>query len=126
MDLITNRNPFVQDSLPFLTLVEEGKVKLFVSEVSVGTLIYLSFERYKLIDAKGKLLHFMEFCDVISGGKEAFSISMNSDFRDKEDGIQYFTAKNHQMDFFISRDITDFSSGKEKFPVLSPKDFFVS
>jgi predicted nucleic acid-binding protein len=37
MDLIANRNPFVQDSLPFLTLVEEEKAKLFVSEVSVGT-----------------------------------------------------------------------------------------
>jgi predicted nucleic acid-binding protein len=41
MDLIANRDPFVKDSLPFLTLVEEGKAKLFVSEVSVGTLIYM-------------------------------------------------------------------------------------
>ena len=83
MNMIANRNPFVQDSLPFLTLVEEGKVKLFVSEVSVGSLIYFTFERNKLVGAKKILIHFMEFCDVNSGGKEAFSISINSDFRDK-------------------------------------------
>lgn len=126
MDLIANRNPFVEDSLLFLTLVVEGKIKLFISEVSVGTLIYLSYEPYKLIDAKKRLLLFMEFCDVISGGKEAFSISMNSDFRDKEDGIQYFTAKIHQMDFFVTRDQSDFSYGKAELPMLSPKEFFES
>jgi hypothetical protein len=126
MDLIANRNPFVEDSLPFLTLVDERKIKLFISEVSVGTLIYLFYERYKLVDAKKRLLHFMEFCDVISGGKEAFSISMNSDFRDKEDGILHFRAKIHQMDFFVTRDQSDFTSGKAELPVLSPKEFFGS
>jgi hypothetical protein len=88
MNLIANRNHFVQDSLPFLTLVEEGKVKLFVSEVSVGTLIYLAFERYKLVDAKKRLIHF--------------------------------------MDFFVTRDQSDSTYGKEELPVLSPKEFFRS
>ena len=68
----------------------------------------------------------MEFCDVISGGKEAFSISMNSDFRDKEGGITYFTAKIHQMDFFVTCDQSDFTNGKAELPVLSPKEFFES
>jgi len=92
----------------------------------VGSLIYLAFERYKLVDAKKRVLHFMEFCDVISGGKEAFSISINSDFRDKEDGITYFTAKIRQMDFFVTRDQSDFTYGKAELPVLSPKEFFES
>jgi hypothetical protein len=89
-------------------------------------LIYLAFERYKLVEAKKRLLDFMEFCNVIYGGKEAFSISINSDFRDKEGGITYFTAKIHQMDFFVTRDQSDFTYGKEELPVLSPKEFFES
>ncbi len=123
-DLIANREPFVQDSLPFITLVENGEAKLFISEISVGTLIYLAFDRYKLTDAKGKLVQFMAFCNVISGGTQAFFNSMNSDFQDKEDGIQYFTAQIHSMDFLVTRDKSDFIYGDEKLPILTPQEFF--
>lgn len=30
--------------------------------------------------------------------------SLNSDFKDKEDGLQYFTAVDNDMDFLITRD----------------------
>jgi predicted nucleic acid-binding protein len=123
-DLIANREPFVQESYPFLALAGNGDARLFISEVSVGTLVYLSFNSYKLVNAKEKLLHFMEFCQVISGGNEAFYDSMNSDFKDKEDGIQYFTAILHEMDYFITRNKSDFKYGIGRFPILMPKEFF--
>lgn len=124
LDLIANREPFVQDALPFLALTENGYSNLFISEVSVGSLIYLSYNRYKLPDAKSRLNQFMEFCGIISGGLYAFKFSMSSDFEDKEDGIQYFTAAIHKMDFFITRDKSDFQFGKTKIPILTPKEFF--
>ncbi|MEB2783132.1 type II toxin-antitoxin system VapC family toxin [Algoriphagus persicinus] len=125
LDLVANREPFIEDSKPFLSLVAEGEAQLFISEVSLGLLIYMSFDRYKLVDAKVKLIQFMEFCGVISGGKEAFLNSMNSDFKDKEDGIQYFTAVDNKMDFLITRDKQDFKSA-DKIPVMTPKEFFKS
>lgn len=126
LDLIANREPFVQDAIPLLSLIDKGNAHLFISEVSVGTLIYLAFDRYKLPDAKGKLEQFIEFCGVICGGKEAFLRSMSSDFRDKEDGIQYFTAQMHQMDFFLTRNKPDFIFGGNKIQILTPKEFFES
>lgn len=126
LDLVANREPFVHDSRPFLVLVNEGEAQLFISEASIGTLLYLAFERYKLTDAKKKLKEFIEFCHVISGGKEAFLNSLNSDFKDKEDGLQYFTAINNKMDFLITRDKKDFKSGMGKIPILSPKEFLGS
>lgn len=124
LDLIANREPFVQDSLPFLELVKKGEARLFISEVSIGTLIYMSFDRLKLVDAEEKLIQFLGFCHVISGGKEACLNSFNSDFKDKEDGIQYFTAMDNRMDFFVTRDKNGFKSAPEKIQILTPKEFF--
>ncbi len=125
LDLVANREPFVEDSKPFLSLVAEGEAQLFISEVSLGLLIYMSFDRYKLVDAKIKLIQFITFCGVVSGGKEAFLNSMNSDFKDKEDGLQYFTAVENKMDFLITRDIKDFKTA-DQIPVMTPKEFFSS
>tara|TARA_R110000823_G_scaffold288523_1_gene406667 strand:- start:62 stop:475 length:414 start_codon:yes stop_codon:yes gene_type:complete len=124
LDLVANREPFVEDSRPFISLVVEGEAQLFISEVSLGLLIYMSFDRYNLVDAKEKLIQFTSFCKVISGGKEAFLNSMNSAFKDKEDGLQYFTAVANKMDFLITRDKNDFKYGHGKMPILSPKEFF--
>jgi hypothetical protein len=125
-DLIANREPFVQEAYPFLALAGNGDARLFISEVSLGTLVYLSFNSYKLVNAKETLLQFMEFCHVVSGGKEAFYESMNSAFIDKEEGIQYFTAVFHSMDYFITRNKSDFKYGIGGFPILTPQEFFKS
>ncbi|WP_057937179.1 type II toxin-antitoxin system VapC family toxin [Algoriphagus resistens] len=126
LDLVANREPFIEDSKPFLSLVADGEAQLFISEVSLGLLIYMSFDRYKLLDAKEKLIQFIGFCGVVSGGKEAFLNSMDSDFKDKEDGLQYFTAIINKMDFFVTRDKKDFKYADGDVPVLSSKEFFAS
>lgn len=122
-DLIANREPFVHTTIPFVELAEKGEVQLFISEISLGTMIYLAFERYKLVDAKVNLEKFVEFCKVISGGKEAFISSMNSVFLDKEDGLQYFTALANEIDLVITRDKKGFEYADGRISVLSPDEF---
>lgn len=124
LDLIANRDPFVQDSLPFLELVKKGEARLFISEVSIGTIVYMTFDRLKLVNPEEKLIQFFDFCHVISGGKYALLNSLTSDFKDKEDGIQYFAAIENQMDFFITRDKNGFKTADGTIPIMNPKEFF--
>lgn len=124
LDLIANRGPFVQDSLPFLELVKKGEARLFISEVSIGTIVYMTFDRLKLVNPEEKLIQFFDFCHVISGGKYALLNSLTSDFKDKEDGIQYFAAIENQMDFFITRDKNGFKTADGTIPIMNPKEFF--
>ena len=124
LDLIANRDPFVQDSLPFLELVKKGEARLFISEVSIGTIVYMAFDRLKLVNPEEKLIQFFDFCHVISGGKNALLNSLTSDFKDKEDSIQYFAAIENQMDFFITRDKNGFKTADGTIPIMTPKEFF--
>ncbi|WP_035468312.1 type II toxin-antitoxin system VapC family toxin [Algoriphagus mannitolivorans] len=124
LDLIANREPFVQDSLPFLELVKKGEARLFISEDSIGTIVYMAVDRLKLVNAEEKLIQFFDFGNIITGGKEVLLNSLNSDFKDKEDAIQYFTAIENDMDFFITRDKNGFNTADGRIPILTPKEFF--
>ncbi len=73
LDLIANREPFVQEALPFLVLAKNGDARLYISEVSIGTIIYMSFDRLKLVNAEEKLIQFIEFCHILSGGKKSLN-----------------------------------------------------
>jgi len=49
-----------------------------------------------------------------------------SDFRDKEDALQYFTALHHGVDYFITGNIKDYKNALEFLPVSTPEKFLSS
>lgn len=124
IDLLGKRQPFYEDAKLFLTLAQRELVKLFIAESSLGNLYYLAFEVYKIPHADETMHDFFSICGVVSGGKEIIFQSLNSEFKDKEDGLQYFTAVYTKMDFLITRDKKDFKSASGNIPILSPKEFF--
>lgn len=67
---------------------------------------------------------FFSICCLVSGGKKIIFQSLDSDFKDKEDGLQYFTALHNKMDFLITRDQKDFKFTDGKIQILTPKEFF--
>jgi predicted nucleic acid-binding protein len=123
VDLLCKRQPFYEDAKLFLPLVQRDLVKLFIAESSLGNLYYLIFEIYKIPHSNEIMHDFFSICEVVSGGKQVIFQSLNSDFKDKEDGLQYFTALENKMDFLITRDKKDFKSAT-KIPVFSPSEFF--
>lgn len=123
IDLVAKRELFYEDAKPFLLLAQNGLSQLFIAESSLGNLFYLVFEVYKIPHASEILEKFFLVCDVISGGMDSVRKSLNSNFKDKEDGLQYYTALANKVDFFITRNKKDFK-GDIKIPVFTPKEFF--
>lgn len=123
LDIIGKREPFYEDAKLFLNLHAEGLAQLQIAESSLGNLYYLTFNVYKLPFSEFILSEFIQVCEVISGGKDVIPQSINSDFKDKEDALQYFTALRNKSDFLITRDIKDFKTATE-IPVMTPKQFF--
>lgn len=122
-DLISKREPFFTDALPLLQMAGRRQVQLQISEASLATLMYLSFDIYKLENARERLLYFVEACEVFSGGKSVFIQAMASDFKDKEDALQYYIALRHHSDYFLTRNTGDYKQAMERLPVFSPSDF---
>ncbi len=123
IDLLAKREPFYEDSKLFLMLAQGSLAQLFIAESSLGNLYYLVFEVYKIPQANELLEQFFLVCEVISGGKDMIIQSLNSNFKDEEDGLQYYTALAHRVDFLITRNKRDFI-GNSQIPILTPQEFF--
>ncbi len=122
-DLISKREPFFTDALPLLQMAGQRQLQLQISEACLATLMYLSFDIYKLGKARERLLHFVEACDVFSGEKTAFMQAMESDFTDNEDALQYYIALRHHSDYFLTRNTGDYKHALARLPVLTPSEF---
>jgi predicted nucleic acid-binding protein len=125
LDLLGKREPFYQDAKLFLSLHSNGLARLQIAESGLGNLYYLAFGVYKLPHSEFAMNEFIMVCDVLSGGKEVIYRSLESNFKDKEDALQYYTALANKSDFLITRDRKDFKCAEE-IPVLSPQEFFAS
>lgn len=125
-DIISKREPFFEKAVELLELVAQDKIALVIGECSLANLIYLSFDIYKLPDATSKLLDFIAVCQVISGGKAIMLQAIASDFKDKEDALQYYTALYQEVDYFITRNVKDYKPALKFLPVLTPEEFLSS
>ncbi len=125
-DIISKRDPHFEHSSTLLHMVADGRISILISESSIANLIYLAFDIYKLQDARDRLSDFISACEVISGGKNIILDALNSAFKDKEDAVQYFTARHFGADYFVTRNVKDYKEASKLLPVLTPELFNTS
>ena len=104
-DILSKREPHFESSLPFLHMALQNKARLLISESSLGNLFYLTFDIYKLKNSASRMVDFITVCELVPSGKVAALESLKSAFKDKEDGLQYYTALHRDVDYFITRNI---------------------
>lgn len=124
LDLILNRAPFFDDIARIVTLYEMGKCELFTSSVSIVNCNYIlgrNIDRKQVID---NLKILRSFCSILNVSELEIDQSLNSDFKDFEDAVQYFTCIKNDCNFIITRDLKDFKSSK--IPAISPAEFLAS
>ncbi len=122
-DIISKREPHFIHSTEILQLAAAGKAKLFISESSIANLLYLSFDIYKIKDAADKLSDLVAACELLGAGKQNILHALQSSFKDKEDALQYYTASNANLKYFITRNIKDYKYGTDEISVFTPAAF---
>lgn len=74
-------------------------------------------------NAKKILLALLNDVTVIEATQNAIVTALQSTFSDIEDALQYYTALQHNVDAFISRDKGFIKSAIPQLPVYNPSDF---
>lgn len=101
-------------------LAEIDKLELFISETVITTGFYV-LQKQKI----QALPVFRELCkiiNVIPFSKEIIYFSVEK-FKDIEDGLLYFLALQGKMNYFITRNVKDFSFQFPSLSVISPTNF---
>ncbi len=121
-DIISGRRPFFKDSAKVLELLYKGSIAVATSESCLANLIYLAIDINKIPNASSKLRNLISSCTILCCGKKGVLEALNSNFKDKEDAIQYYTALYNEIDFFVTRNIKDYKAVVKSLPVITPKE----
>ncbi len=120
-DLLSKREPHYQYAAQLFTLVDRQKVSAYTSPVVFANLHYLLSKMSSKDAALNNLRKLKTFVTVSPTDDRVIGQSLNSEFDDFGDAIQYFTAINNGIKQIIKRNTRDYR--KSKISVLTAQEF---
>ncbi len=113
IDLLANREPFNQDALRLFSFADRGKVILFTSALSIANVSYVLSKQRNPEDTKQILRKLKLLVRVLSLDEKIINLALNdNEFRDFEDGLQYYSAIENEIDIIVTRNLKDFENSK--------------
>ena len=85
---------------------------------------YILSKELKEDESKEILRKFKLLVTVLSCDEKVIDLGLNSDFKDFEDSVQYFTAIENDQDIIITRNQPDFK--ESKIPIMTAGEFIKS
>ncbi|MCM1439307.1 MAG: PIN domain-containing protein [Roseburia sp.] len=121
IDVLLEREPFVEDSCNLLSLCENHKIDGFVSASSITDIYYLvrkhTHSTEQAYKAVGKVLDIVKICSVTNND---VLIAYQKKAKDFEDCLVAVCAKSIKCDYIVTRNKKDFEDFD--IPLLSPAE----
>jgi len=122
IDFFTDREPHANPASELFELNEQGKVKLYLSALSINN-IYYSVRRFlghkKTLEVVEALT---EMTEIVGTTKKEIIQALKNNFTDYEDSVQYSSALTiKDLDLIITRNIKDYR--KSSIAVMTPLNF---
>jgi predicted nucleic acid-binding protein len=122
LDLLTARPPFYTDAAGIFSLADRNEIVLCASSLSLSNANYILLQSNKYDEVKQMLRKIKVIIKVLSLDDKIVELALNdTDFKDFEDGLQYFTALEDGVDVIITRNLKDFK--KARIPVMTADQY---
>ena len=122
IDLLAKRKDFYIDSLKLFSLADRKEIELIVSTLSIANSYYILNDVMKLKNARTIIRKFKVLVNPYSLNDKIIELALNDEnFKDFEDGIQYYTALESDCKVIVTRNIKDFK--KSSLPNLRPNEY---
>lgn len=124
IDLLSKREPFYKAAVLIFSMAFKKKVSLYISPMTYATASYLLRKQGQ--ERMILLLHDLrQLSKVTVADERVIDQTLDSDFTDIEDGMQYYSALSKHIDIIITRNVKDFVPYSE-LPVLTPDEFLAN
>lgn len=125
IDLLAKREDFYKEAASLFSMADKNEVELYVSSLTIENTNYILLRGRKPEEARAILRKLRIIVKILSLDDKVVGLALNDDnFKDFEDGLQYYTAIENGLDIIITRNKKDFNSAK--IPVMSAKEFLKS
>ena len=122
IDFLIDRKPHSREAAIIFTLIEQKKLKGFVSSLTFSNLYYVlrKIESHNKVIAK--LDSISRLLTILKVDQQTIKYAIASGFSDFEDSIQYNCALDYKkIDVLITRNIKDYKGSE--IPVMTPADY---
>lgn len=125
IDVLALREPFYQSAAQVFSLGDKARLELSVSSLTFANTNYILSRHKSHLEAREILRRFRILVKVLPLTDKIIDLALNDrNFADFEDGIQYYTAVENNLDIIITRDLPGFK--ESKIPVMSADGFLFS
>ena len=121
LDLLGKRQKFLPEAQELFTLSDKKEVKLYVSSLTLANTYYILSQKLKIDNVRKVLRKFKVLVEVLPMDDKIIDLSLDSDFKDFEDAIQYYTALENKISIIVTRNLKDFKTSK--IPVFTAKQY---
>jgi len=125
IDLLAKRDPGYADAAQIFSLGDKKQIQLSVSALTIANTNYLLLKLKPHNEVKSILRKFKLLVDVLSLDDKIINLALNdTDFKDFEDRLQYFSAIENDQDIIITRNLKDYKNSK--IPSMTAEQFLKS
>lgn len=124
LDLLGERVPFYDSIAKVATLADQKKLLLIVSPLSFTTIDYILNKYESSESVLNKLRKFKIICEICEINNVTIEKALNSDFKDFEDAVQYFSALQSNCSIIITRNARDFKNST--IPIMTAEEYLSS
>jgi predicted nucleic acid-binding protein len=120
LDLLLEREPFVEKSLAILEQIEQGNLEGAIAATTITNIFYIIRKaegREVALHAINRLLIGLQFCAV---DRQTIETALSLGLKDFEDSIQLACATLNQLDAIVTRNQKDFVGSN--IPIYSPTE----
>lgn len=121
LDVVFERSPFFYDSQKVLSLIEKNYFIGFTSSLILANCYYIISNNKNKNTAAKTVSKLRSIMTVLPFTDKEIGESLNSNFKDFEDGIQYFISINNGLDTIITRNISNYKN--VDIHIFMPNDF---
>jgi predicted nucleic acid-binding protein len=121
LDLLAKRTPFYPEAAHLFSLADKKKLTLSISSLCIADLHYILSRQNPESEVRKILRKFRILVQVLPLDEKIIDLALNSEFKDFEDAIQYFTALENDQDAIISRNTRDYK--KSRITVMTAGEF---
>ncbi|MBK9552831.1 MAG: PIN domain-containing protein [Saprospiraceae bacterium] len=122
MDLLSKREKFYDEAAALFSRADKKELVLTITSLTFANTNYILTKLKSAKEAREILRKFKVLVELLNLDDKVTELALSDDsFPDFEDGLQYYSAIENQIDVIITRNKKDFKNSK--IPVLSTKEF---
>ncbi len=122
IDLLAKREKFYSEAAELFSLADKNELTLTISSLTFANTNYILTKLKSAKQARAILRKFKVLVEIVALNDKITELALSdTNFADFEDGLQYYSAIENQIDVIITRNKKDFKNSK--IPVLTAKEF---